>query len=740
MADVCRLCGDLKPVSDLEDIYNSESNVVMKLENTFKISLEYEKLLPNSVCSECVNNLEKSSLFAELVSSVQSKLKLDLENQLQIVICKDETPSYPRHEVILKEVVIKLERIDPYLETMFINPPQVRNTAKVRECSKKNKIAKKSQRNLINPPQASKPAIVGESSKELRIAKKNLRFSEKFPMSNLFEKELKGSFATQPEDMKIDKYVKSEDGSLPNEMLENLKEISWKKYEWKCKECQESFENVIDLDFHNREKHMKRAVIDCCSRIFLTYPKYLKHVVDRHHSELKYCCLICSEYRTSFLHLHRHNETDHSDHKLLMCLYCGEHHYSGLLLFKHIDEKHIPLPQIHQCDLCGEKFSRKELVRKHIQQNHIINQEPPRTHICEFCGFGLRKAGELRDHIGTMHSNKAEEACDLCDKVFKIRVQLQRHKRRVHEYKKPMITCEVCGHLSKAPGDYKKHLKTHSDEKTYVCKNCQQRFKNYSGLSYHTHIEHTGERPYVCPVENCDKYSILLPTYNEKENLPIIIWLLTKYLNESNLNYEIIIIDDGSPDGTQDVAAQLIKIYGEDKILLKPRAAKLGLGTAYIHGMNHASGNFIIIIDADLSHHPKFIPQFIELQKKHDYDIVSGTRYSGEGSGVYGWDFKRKLISRGANFLTQFLLRPNASDLTGSFRLYKKEVLKTLITACQSKGYAFQMEMIVRARALKYTIGEVPITFVDRLYGESKMGATEIVQFAKNLLYFFATI
>lgn len=130
----------------------------------------------------------------------------------------------------------------------------------------------------------------------------------------------------------------------------------------------------------------------------------------------------------------------------------------------------------------------------------------------------------------------------------------------------------------------------------------------------------------------------------------------------------------------------------------------------------------------------------IALQKTKDFDIVSGTRYKGEGSGVYGWNFKRKLISRGANFLSQFLLRPNASDLTGSFRLYKKEVLTRLIEACESKGYVFQMEMIVRARSLGFTIAEVPITFVDRVYGQSKMGASEIIQFASNLLYFFATV
>ena len=126
------------------------------------------------------------------------------------------------------------------------------------------------------------------------------------------------------------------------------------------------------------------------------------------------------------------------------------------------------------------------------------------------------------------------------------------------------------------------------------------------------------------------------------------------------------------------------------------------------------------------------------MQTSFNYDIVSGTRYIGNG-GVYGWDFMRKLISRGANFLSQLLLRPNASDLTGSFRLYKKNVLQKCITTCVSKGYVFQMEMLVRARQHGFTIGEVPITFVDRVYGISKLGGTEIVQFAKSLLYLFAT-
>ncbi|XP_008248652.1 dolichol-phosphate mannosyltransferase subunit 1 isoform X2 [Oryctolagus cuniculus] len=235
-----------------------------------------------------------------------------------------------------------------------------------------------------------------------------------------------------------------------------------------------------------------------------------------------------------------------------------------------------------------------------------------------------------------------------------------------------------------------------------------------------------------------DKYSVLLPTYNERENLPLVVWLLVKSFSESGINYEIIIIDDGSPDGTRDVAEQLERIYGSDRILLRPREKKLGLGTAYIHGMKHATGNYIIIMDADLSHHPKFIPEFIRKQKEGNFDIVSGTRYKGNG-GVYGWDLKRKMIStleniscleivfyeenldvlfgsRGANFITQILLRPGASDLTGSFRLYRKEVLQKLIEKCVSKGYVFQMEMIVRARQLNYTIAEKRILDLQMLW------------------------
>ena len=146
-----------------------------------------------------------------------------------------------------------------------------------------------------------------------------------------------------------------------------------------------------------------------------------------------------------------------------------------------------------------------------------------------------------------------------------------------------------------------------------------------------------------------------------------------------------------------------------------------------------ATGNFVIIMDADFSHHPKFIPEMIRVQSTKDYDIVTGTRYAGDG-GVYGWDLKRKVVSRGANLFADTMLRPGVSDLTGSFRLYKKDVLDKVIAKVQSKGYVFQMELMVLAKSMGYNVAEVPISFVDRVYGESKLGGDEVVQYAQGVL------
>jgi len=141
-------------------------------------------------------------------------------------------------------------------------------------------------------------------------------------------------------------------------------------------------------------------------------------------------------------------------------------------------------------------------------------------------------------------------------------------------------------------------------------------------------------------------------------------------------------------------------------------------------------------MDADMSHHPKHMVEFIAKQKSSDADIVTGTRYA-LGGGVAGWDLRRVLTSRGANLLANLLLTPGISDLTGSFRLYKKAVLERLMSSVKGKTYVFQMEVIVRAKQQGFSIEEVPIIFVDRIYGVSKLGANEIVSYLKGLWALF---
>jgi dolichol-phosphate mannosyltransferase len=260
-------------------------------------------------------------------------------------------------------------------------------------------------------------------------------------------------------------------------------------------------------------------------------------------------------------------------------------------------------------------------------------------------------------------------------------------------------------------------------------------------------------------------YSIIIPTYNERENLPILVYLIEQAFfeinaehsllasgtpsNKENVQFEVIVVDDASPDRTQEVVRALQDYYGSHKIRLVARPGKLGLGTAYKAGLAVALGERVILMDADLSHHPKHIRQMIQVMDRRvggksasgddrPYDIVTGTRYKASG-GVAGWSFMRKLTSQGANVLATILLSPGVSDLTGSFRLYKKSVLQEILPQVKSTGYAFQMEIMVRAKKLNYTVAEVPIVFVDRLYGESKLGTREIVLYLKGLCNLFFT-
>ncbi|KCZ81345.1 hypothetical protein H312_01226 [Anncaliia algerae PRA339] len=228
-------------------------------------------------------------------------------------------------------------------------------------------------------------------------------------------------------------------------------------------------------------------------------------------------------------------------------------------------------------------------------------------------------------------------------------------------------------------------------------------------------------------------YNIILPTYNEKENIKILVPMINQYFLSIDTVYKIIVVDDNSPDGT---AGEVEKLMEKYPIELIKRKGKEGLGTAYIAAIEYCKFDYIIIMDADMSHDPIYILEFIGLQQKRSCDIVLSTRYS-KGGGVTGWSFKRKLISRTANNLASIVLNLNISDLTGSFRLYKRNVLISLLNEVYSCGYSIQMELAFYASKNKYRIEECPIIFYDRFNGVSKCGITEIFLFLKVILLLF---
>lgn len=226
--------------------------------------------------------------------------------------------------------------------------------------------------------------------------------------------------------------------------------------------------------------------------------------------------------------------------------------------------------------------------------------------------------------------------------------------------------------------------------------------------------------------------SVLLPTYNEATNVVLLIQKILEQIDLLKITGEIIVIDDNSPDKT--AAAVQSAFEFENRIKVHSRTKKLGLGTAYLYGLQFATGKYILIMDADFSHEPTSISDFWTTLQEKKCDIVAGSRYIESGK-IENWNWKRRLVSFVANSLTKMMLNVNSSDLTGSFRLYNKEVFKQCASFVQGKGYVFQMEILVHACRLKYKIVEVPIFFRERRSGYSKFCIREIWEFLKALFY-----
>jgi len=221
--------------------------------------------------------------------------------------------------------------------------------------------------------------------------------------------------------------------------------------------------------------------------------------------------------------------------------------------------------------------------------------------------------------------------------------------------------------------------------------------------------------------------SIIIPTYNEKENISKLIPQIFDVFTRNGINGSLIVVDDSSPDNT---AKEVKKLKERYSIRLIERKGKQGLGSAYITGFKKAidlGSDIIFEMDADFSHDPEYIPEFVKFME--DYDMVLGSRYI-KGGKIENWALWRKIVSRGANFIAGLLLGLNVRDITTGYRAYKAEVLRRIdLDEIRSNGYAFQAEILFRVKEKDFEVKEIPIMFVDRKKGESKLSKTEIIRF-----------
>lgn len=213
------------------------------------------------------------------------------------------------------------------------------------------------------------------------------------------------------------------------------------------------------------------------------------------------------------------------------------------------------------------------------------------------------------------------------------------------------------------------------------------------------------------------KVLVIIPTYNEADNIKTVI---VKVIRRNVPNLNILVVDDNSPDGTSDIVEKISK--KDSRINLIKREGKLGLGTAYVEGFKFALKNgfdYIFEMDADLSHYPGDIPKFLEQMKEHD--LVIGSRYL-KGVNVINWPFSRLALSLFANWYTRMVTGLPIKDCTSGYKCFRREVLESIdLDRISSDGYSFQIEMTYKAWKKNFRIHELPIIFVDREKGDSKM-------------------
>lgn len=359
--DICRLCGQKNSENDLCNINDAELMIEIKLEKVFKIRLANEKLLPNSVCFDCIIKLENSLGFLDLLEQTQAILMSNLKTQLR----QCDSP--------LLEKDIKMEEIfATEMEDLIPTSSRVPTFAEKKIIKKKapiKKVQKKSEQK--------------RSSSNLVIR-----------VEDIFKKELtQNVYETKPDTLDVSDDSKISDGTLSESGQLRMLEMGC--YTWKCNECYNVLESSQSLENHFKAVHVdKKITYSCCDcpSSFKSFFTFQNHMIDSHRPHMKFFCDICSEYRWNLVDLFKHRQEFHPKYKNT-CLYCGKVFECGFHLKQHsyihmkLDER-----QMFQCDLCSFTAHSKYNIRQHLIINHF---KPEEEHICELCGKICKRLSDM---------------------------------------------------------------------------------------------------------------------------------------------------------------------------------------------------------------------------------------------------------------------------------------------------------------------------------------------------------
>lgn len=370
MTSLCGICGLFHPPKSLKLMSEEDLLIELKLKEIFKIDLELKNLKSKNICEICVRNLETSHTFYKQVTLAQQSFVYDIKEEVvdasDLVTVKIEPKDF---ENVDEQNFETFSGPSEY----FYPPTHIKEVKK----SKSSKTRHKYIEHYEEPTPMRRKQSKGKRPYKPKVL---------YTMHGVFEQELQHQkFLAQPEIMDL-----PEEGKGPNgELLNNSKTLTlkfWSNYPWSCNICQESFENVLEMNQHLQKAHQAKYRTACapCHKETYHYAAHLNHTIEEHCQVLKFCCIICSDYRWNFIDLLKHYEGSHSSSRIFFCLYCGLHFFTGSYLNDHVIRKHRGIdaskfdgPKL-ECDYCGfQSVLKVQMVQ------HLYKHRPRETFYCD---------------------------------------------------------------------------------------------------------------------------------------------------------------------------------------------------------------------------------------------------------------------------------------------------------------------------------------------------------------------